>query len=211
MRWILVAGVLLISGVAQASYIEQQPGVGEKRTVSAGAEVFSSKAVATAKGFKLEQEAALDDSYPAGTLLLSVPTKASYKGCMTAEGTLTPYGTCFLDDDGDGTFDRSSSYGSLSGASKLKMPVRYSLTDVPYPNQSSLRRVLVYQGADAGTLKINYREFSGTLARPAFNEELSIPLSKEFPQKVAAKGVIFTIFKIDGLGLSYQIDSAEGF
>jgi hypothetical protein len=54
-------------------------------------------------------------------------------------------------------------------------------------------------------LRLSYREFSNNMARPAFTEELTIPISKTYPQDVAVKLVKLRIHSIDGLGMRYEI------
>jgi hypothetical protein len=214
MRGVIAIGLLVLaavpSGASYANHLIRKPELNSKATVSAGGEVFSSAEVKTVKGAKLTGTASWGRDYPAGTVLIPVSSKAAFKACVALDGTVIPNSPCFLDDDGDGVFDRDA-FSQTSSASKMKSPAPYELADIPVSGRGALKRVILYQGADAGTLKLSYREFSDDMARPAFNEELSIPLAKEFPQKVAAKGVVITVFKIDGMGLTYQIDSAAGF
>jgi len=133
--------------------------------------------------------------------LTQVSSNAKFKACTNA-GT----GPCGLDDDGNGTFDRMAQ-DSVSLAVKLKEPVPYvtktqtRVVDDP----KNFKQVILYTGATGDTLRLSYREFSNNMARPAFTEELTIPLSKQFPQDVAVKDVRIRIHKIDGLGLTYEI------
>lgn len=65
--------------------------------------------------------------------------------------------------------------------------------------------MLTYLGSNGSALSLSYREFINDMARPAFTEELQVPLSQPFPQKVRAKGVMFQVDKIDGVGLQYSV------
>ncbi|HTM95475.1 MAG TPA: hypothetical protein VL100_06640, partial [Croceibacterium sp.] len=104
----------------------------------------------------------------------------------------------------------SSNY--IRKAYPLARPVPYHRAKILLPPATpGLTRRLLYQGMAAGELKLSYREFTNDLARPAFEESLSVPLSAEFPQKVAAKGATLTIYKIDGLGMDYQVDDPGSF
>jgi hypothetical protein len=57
-------------------------------------------------------------------------------------------------------------------------------------------------------LLLSYREFSGGLARPAFTEELSIPLDKTYPQELRFKGLTIRVDKLNGTGLQYELLAA---
>jgi hypothetical protein len=132
-----------------------------------------------------------------GTPMFPVSTKAKFKACATA-------GPCGLDDDGDGTFDRMAA-DDFKTALKLKVKVPYRTTRLTVDNPDSLRQIIIYSGATGDTLRLSYREFSNNMARPAFTEELIIPITAKFPQDVAVKAVKFRIHSIDGLGMKYEI------
>ena len=145
-----------------------------------------------------------------GDPFFRVGSRAAFKVCSARLG---PEGwpPCFLDDDGDGLFDRVAS-NDVRKAHPIGKPVPYHRETVLLPAAASgFTRSILYQGATTDTLRLSYREFKDDLARPAFEESLSIPLTKDFPQKVAAKGAVFTIYRIDGLGLDYQVENAGSF
>jgi hypothetical protein len=132
-----------------------------------------------------------------GTPMFPVSTKAKFKACVTA-------GPCGLDDDGDGVFDRMAA-DDFKAALKLKVKVPYRTKRLTVDNPDSLRQTIIYSGATGDTLRLSYREFSNNMARPAFTEELTIPISKTYPQDVAVKLVKLRIHSIDGLGMRYEI------
>jgi hypothetical protein len=140
---------------------------------------------------------------PAGTEFYpnqATDSKVKFKACVDQGGM----GYCGYDDDGDGDFDRM--LGSGAFAMKLKKAVPYStkvLTSVSEAN--SFKQVVLYQGATSDTLRLSYREFKNNMARDAFTQELTIPLSKTFPQDVAVKAVKLRVHKIDGLGMTYEV------
>lgn len=139
-------------------------------------------------------------------------SNAKFKACTVLLIGSKPGQPCFLDDDGDGNFDRVA-LNSLSKAHPIGSKLPYVRLE-PEPVElvpSGFSRTLLYQGVNAGTLNLSYREFKDDLARPAFEEALTIPLSTAFPQKFAVKGAIFTIFKIDGLGIEYSVDKYGNF
>lgn len=114
-------------------------------------------------------------------------------------------GGCGLDDDGDGTFDRIA-MDDTSTAIRLATPVAYDQRDIPHIAEGNFRQIFSYMGATSDTLRLSYREFANDMARPAFTEELSLPLGKTFPQKIAFKDVRMTILSIDGMGMRYRIE-----
>lgn len=133
----------------------------------------------------------------ADTPMFPTSSKTKFKAC-------TKSGECGYDDNGDGVFDRMSSWGNLRSP-KLKIPVPYRAKRITVENPDSVRQIIIYAGATGDTLRLSYREFSNDLARPAFTEELIIPITKNFPQDVAVKQVEFRIHQIDGLGMKYEI------
>jgi hypothetical protein len=144
----------------------------------------------------------------AGTRLYRKLSKAAYKGCEidVAPGQER---RCLLDDDGDGKFDRIAS-NDVVQAYPIE-PADYSpkgLAHLPPPT-SGFRREIIYQGMAAGSLKLSYREFKNDMARPAFSEDIQIPLSPVFPQQFAVKGLVFTAVAIDGMGFKYTLDQAN--
>ncbi|WP_379547195.1 hypothetical protein ACFCW2_13675 [Qipengyuania sp. DSG2-2] len=133
----------------------------------------------------------------AGTPLFPVSTRTEHKACV-------PDGPCGLDDDGDGTFDRMSA-DQVKSALKLKVPVPYRKVRITVDSPENLRKIVIYTGATSDTLRLSYREFINDLARPAFTEELVIPIGATYPQDVAVKNVKLRVHAIDGLGLRYEI------
>jgi hypothetical protein len=146
-----------------------------------------------------------------GTPMTRVATKAALKVCVSPEEADRG---CALDDDGDGMFDRVAA-NDLVKATPLTTKVAYQRIDdlrVPlidksiYSDPKNYRYSLLYQGSDGKTIKISYREFVNDLARDPFSEELTIPLGASLPSQIAAKGFVFTIREISGLGLTFTID-----
>ena len=78
------------------------------------------------------------------------------------------------------------------------------MVEVEGDGASSFRKVIIYSGVGDGIIKFSYREFTNDMARPAFTEELTLPLGKSFPQDIAIKDQVFTLISVDGMGLTYQ-------
>lgn len=185
------------------------PKVGEPANASAGDEVFSYSRLYTIEGAVLDDRAKagnwlLQDWYEAGTQLVPVSSKAKFKACVPAPNTLDTYsGVCFLDDDGDGTFDRSAA-DFVATATKLKTKARYTRSQISVQRDDSFKFLLLYQGATADTLRFSYREFKNDMARAAFTEELTVQ-REPLPMKLRLKGHTFQIDSINSLGISYKL------
>jgi hypothetical protein len=113
-----------------------------------------------------------------------------------------------MDLNDDGAIDRVS-FNDVAGAKDVLPPVSYAIVPVEIGVNPRLgegedfKKELIFTGATADTLMVTYREFVSDLARPAFAEQLTIPLSKSFPQRIAVKGHVFMITAIDGMGMHY--------
>lgn len=202
--------------IAATSQNISKPAKGLQLTVSAGEAILDQRNVRSADGVRLDAPAvspaklAAQFVFVTGEQLYRVNTSKAFKACWTKLGS-EGYPPCLIDDDGDGRFDRAAS-NSMRKAYPLATPVAYHRDTVFLPPVTAgLTRSILYQGATADGLKLSYREFSNDLARPAFSEDIIIPITKSFPQQFAVKGAVFTIFGIDGLGLTYQVDNPGPF
>lgn len=185
------------------------PEKGQVARASAGDEFFSYSRIYATEGAVLGERAKagnwlLEQWYEAGTKLVPVDTRVAFKACVPDPGTLESYnGACFLDDDGDGTFDRhAADFATM--ARKLKTKVTYRREPIAIQNDDSFKYVLLYQGATSDTVRFSYREFKNDLARAAFTEELTVP-REAFPMVLRLKDHTFEITGINGLGVSYRL------
>lgn len=201
MRFLIAAtfAALLTGPVGAETKVGVQPQVGVERTVTAGSAIFEKYRYEVARLAFAQFDAVRgtltgDIRVSAGEPLHQVDSNARFKACMAS-------GPCGLDDDGDGKFDRVS-LDEVVGALKLKAPVPYELREVPIQSTNgNFRQIIIYLGANSDTLRLSYREFSNDMSRPAFTEELTFPISKSFPQKIAFKDIRATLLGIDGEGL----------
>ncbi len=193
---------------AQDLSLQRFPEIGVESITPAGGDLYSYVRVYTVDGARLNGDSG-PGSYlrgravPAGTQLVSVSSKAAFKACVPVEGTFEPNGPCFLDDDGDGKFDRQST-NDYNVAQRLKMTVPYSREPISIYREDSFKRVFLFQGATQDSLRFSYREFTGGLARPAFTEELVIPRS-EFPFSIRLKELELEVLGVDGMGMRYRV------
>lgn len=207
---------LLAAPVWAQTSVRQEPAIGEMKTAPVGSTIWEEYRFEGTTGVIIDAPVRANwgtvevVDLPAGSALHILREK-KLKACRTY--TMLPnlgvnlWSDCLFDLDNDGRFEKVS-YNS-SGASKAvdpPVPYRRGLIEIvgdrSPPNS---KKILIYLGGDATTLKLSYREFSNKMARPAFTEDLSIPLVTTFPQAVAVKDRIITIHGISGMGLSYQL------
>lgn len=211
----LLALVMAAPALAQTN-VRQEPAIGELKTAPVGSTIWEEYRFEGMTGVIIDAPVRANwgtaeiVDLPAGSALHILREK-KLKACRTFT-VLTNLGTniwsdCLFDLDNDGRFEKVS-YNS-SGASKAvdpPVPYRRGLIEIigdRHPPNS--KKILMYLGGDATTSKLSYREFSNSMARPAFTEDLSIPLGPTFPQDVAVKDRVLTIQGISGMGLAYKL------
>ena len=62
----------------------------------------------------------------------------------------------------------------------------------------------MYLGISGETLRLGYREFAEDHIRPAFSQELTVPL-KTLPAETTVKGVVFKIAAVNNGAITYSI------
>jgi hypothetical protein len=206
----IAALCLAVPTLAQDLSVVTVPEIGVETTVAAGGDVFSYAHVYTIDGYKTNVPSRPSGWFglgaqdvPADTMLVPVYTSRAAKGCVPFAGTLEANGPCFIDDDGDGTFDRTAA-DKATTANKLKAPLPYSASKISISREDSFKRVVLFQGATSDSLKFSYREFKNDMARPAFTEELSIP-REPFPAMIMVKNLQMEVLGVSGMGLRYRI------
>lgn len=206
----LACALTLLSApaIGQEMRIESSPKIGAEAVVPAGEAIYSYARVYTIDGAQLKAGSGPGSylrgrSVAAGTELVPVPTKSAYKACVPAPGTLDPDGPCFMDDDGDGQFDRQATNG-YNMAQRLKEPVPYSRVPISLTREDSFKRLILFQGATSDSLRFSYREFDNDLARPAFTEDLTIP-REQFPAMIRIKNLQIEVLGVTGMGLRYRV------
>jgi hypothetical protein len=202
---VVITGILLCVPSAFAeNKTGQTPALGVETTATVGSPAiekfrYDSVRIGVARTDIVRRTITGDIRINAGDPLYPVSSRAKFKACSTS-------GPCALDDDGDGTFDRIA-LDDMVAALKLKEPVPYEIKDAVAPSSTgNFKQVIIYLGTSSDTLRLSYREFLNDMARPAFTEELTFPLSKIYPQKIALKDSVITILAIDGLGMHYRVE-----
>jgi hypothetical protein len=197
-----------VSAASQEMSIASFPAIGIETTIPVGEEIYSYLKVYTIDGARLDVDAKagswlLERIVPKGAELIPVSTKAKFKACVRETNSFYAAGPCFLDDDGDGVFDRHAG-DSTERARKLKAPAPYTKIKINSIHSDSFKQAILYQGGTADSLRFSYREFKDDMARPAFTEELTIP-REPFPSMILIKNLQIEVTGVSGMGLRYRI------
>lgn len=214
MKAILLSMLVCASATASAQELRDSvtPSVGLDATATVGSTVYQRDHYRVLPAYTLTEPVVAKIIFarvdlPAETRLLPIESKTKLKAC--AVGSIEQYRAkiyqgCLMDDDGDGKFDRVAGNEIQSGK-KLDHPIAYKQSEYVEPSPESVKQVVIFLGSTKDTLRLSYREFVNDMARPAFTEEYTFPLSPSFPQPVAFKDVKMEVTGIDGGGLHYRI------
>jgi hypothetical protein len=219
MKLKIVLIALLASSTASAQRLQfrVQPDIGQSQTAAAGSPVWEHYQYEGVPGVIIDDAiqanwGSLENvDLPAGSTLVILREKR-LKACRTVTRydnipfSSPVWSDCLIDKNDDGAFDEIS-YTSGGFAKRIELPLAYRrvITEMKGDGPNTFRKVLLFVGSDASSLKFSYREFSNDMARPAFTEDLSVPLGATFPQTIAVKDRVITVHKIDGMGLSYEL------
>jgi hypothetical protein len=111
--------------------------------------------------------------------------------------------TCLFDTRGTGVFDQLYVVGSLAGMTyDVNVPYRAVETIV---GNDGFKYELLYQGRDRDALRISYREFTGNLARPAYQQDLVYTLERPGPTAISFRGVRMEILSADNNEVRYRV------
>lgn len=215
---IATVGMLMWAQPSIGQRVNQETPKGIDRTVPVGGVVWEKASfdgapgVTIAEGVHANWGSAEIVSLPPDANLIIIrekKTKACRQQTITTLSGMSFGGwkDCLIDTDGDGRFDRVS-FNEVAGAKDISPPVPYTVGIVPVEGgqAKSFRQTITYLGKSGPDLRLSYREFANDLARPAFTEELSVPVPSEFPQAMQIKEITLTILGIGPSGLTYRIN-----
>lgn len=107
--------------------------------------------------------------------------------------------------------------GGFGNRRPLDSPPSFESVSVEVPTDEAsqfgrmYRQELVYQGAAGGVLRLQYREYVDSLARPAFAQEFAYDIPEDGePFVVVAKGARLRISSAGNEGVSYELISTFG-
>jgi hypothetical protein len=213
----MLAVLIAAPALAQKTQIRTEPKIGDRKTSAAGSPVWEQYQYEGVPGVIIDDAiqanwGSLENvDLPAGSTLVILREKR-LKACRTVTRydnipfSSPVWSDCLIDTNDDGMFDQIS-YTSGGFAKKIELPLPYRrvITEMKGDGPRTFRKLLLFVGSDSGAIRFSYREFANDMARPAFTEDLSVPLGATFPQTIAVKDRVLTVHKIDGMGLSYEL------
>ncbi|OHB61859.1 MAG: hypothetical protein A2Y76_14935 [Planctomycetes bacterium RBG_13_60_9] len=80
---------------------------------------------------------------------------------------------------------------------------RYQKKKYPVTSEDSFQQTLIYSGKVGNKINVGYREFSGNLARPAFNNEVEYDLSES--KTIGYKGARIEVIEATNQYIKYRV------
>lgn len=112
---------------------------------------------------------------------------------------------CLTDLNNDGNFTHFSAQGNIS-FHKLDEPTPYKTTSsIALLGQDSFRYVALYQGKIGNKIRISFREFYKSMARPAFTQDIDYELESDGTALVGFKGLRIQVLKATNLDITYKV------
>jgi hypothetical protein len=210
----LVLALAPFSASAQTVRDAIEPPLNTPSVASVGETIYEKSHLAVIPAFIVESSFSGKNVFArvtinAGDKFIQIPSKARLKACrsVSVEAFLKKeYNACLYDDNGDGMFDRFGG-NEVQGGKHLPQPIVYKPSEFVSPMSDSVKQTVIFLGSTKDSLRMSYREFINDMARPAFTEEYTFPLTDAFPQPVSFKGVKLSVSGIDGEGLHYTVIS----
>ena len=216
---IVPAGAYANSTVRAPRYLQgHHPEPGEEHEVTVGEAIYTKFDYVEYYGAKLPAGYRADFMLgrifiPAGVFLMEQPSKRGVQYCTRdkdyKQGRILEDIVCFRDANKDGKFELIRVPNlRFGGWAKIKKspPVPY-VEDIDHEQSNGFRQDLLYQGIDGDTIKISYREFSGSLARPAFQQDLTYTLQPEGETEIAFKGARITVHEASNTTIRFAVVS----
>ena len=80
---------------------------------------------------------------------------------------------------------------------------QFELTKKPLLTKDSFQQTLIYSGKVGNKINISYREFSGNIARPAFNNDVEYDLSES--SIIGYKGAKIEVLEATNQHIKYRV------
>ncbi len=110
---------------------------------------------------------------------------------------------CAVDTKNDGFLDSWWNSRVEKNILPLTEKVSYRLQDIK--SQSYFKKTSLYQGKVNNKIKISYREFSGTIARPAFTQDIEYELNTDGTAILGFKGLRIKVLNATNSGITYKV------
>lgn len=114
---------------------------------------------------------------------------------------------CFVDENGDGLMDKVGRQpGRIRFWHDVEPPVGVVVNDDSNIvwDAGGYKRELIFQGVDGATLRVRYREFKDSLARPAFSQDLTYPIV-EGQSEIVFRDLQIHVTEIAATQIKYSI------
>ena len=90
-----------------------------------------------------------------------------------------------------------------SAIEPLNRKVSYKETDIVVVSPKGLRQELIYTGKSGNNINIEYREFKGNIARPAFSQSLTYDISND--SLIGFRGALIEVFEATNSSIKYKV------
>lgn len=192
----------------------QDPEIGEKKTVSVGDVLFKKyKYNAATRAFisngYVEDAALYQFRIPVGSYLVGAEFAGFPSYCTVGPVFYTwgkGYAACFRDSKKSGYFDEARLLGTL-GVVPHDVKVPYEIKDIMLSG-GGFKYELLYQGIENNSIKVSYREYVDSLARPAFQQDVTYTLARSGQTEIAFKGIEMIVYQATNKNVTYRVVSA---
>ena len=215
---LVVLAALLLSACAtpannyQAAVIEiSEPPIGVERTANVGDELLRQGLYREHDGIRLGETVKIglfgSYTFSAGEYLKTgankkgtyyLPTGLAGSGAVDVAALADPFQSIMLKADGRTICGVSVFDAYYCAKSELIQNIV-----VPVLSQDSFQQTLIYSGNVADTLKIGYREYSGSVARPAFNNDVEYDLTDSM--YISYKGAQIEVLEANNQIIRYKV------
>ena len=195
----------------------QEPSIGDVSMANVGAVMFTEYNYSETEEVRLVD--AVSETFglgarlqaPAGTMLHGATVSDRRAYCTATPTFAMPFedfsrSVCFFDTDQDGLLDEYWIDGTIESTSrKVPAPAKYTVTQTTDNAGGGFKKDLVYQGMQADTLRISYREYVDDMARPAFAQDLTYNIEEGGPTIVVFQNVRMEVLSADNSGVRYRV------
>lgn len=134
------------------------------------------------------------------------PAKAAsfqYEREKSARGGLGKPDVSLYTDRADPTVLKATIDFGLSKRDIVVAGARFERLSCVRVSPRDLRREILYSGGSEGTISLQYREFAGGVARPAFSQDISFDLS--LGNEIGFRGARIRVDGISNTGIRYTV------
>ena len=102
--------------------------------------------------------------------------------------------------------------GAKGKSVRLDEPVPFEIVEVPISDEAAeggfgrlFRFEVLYQGAGGDVLRLLYREYTNSMVRPAFTQELTYDVPNDGSFTITARGAKLEILEASNEGITYRV------